>query len=69
MNLKIDEKKVTAGQWVVCELKDNKDIAQVNRVIKDTFNYKVEVWGTGGCEGARHGEWDNNPANKCRNAT
>lgn len=69
MNLQIDEKKVTAGQWVVCELKDNKVIAQVKRLIKDTFNNKVELWGTRGCEGAIHGDWGYNHANKCRYAT
>ncbi|PFU01546.1 hypothetical protein COK81_01850 [Bacillus thuringiensis] len=69
MNLQIDEKKVTAGQWVVCESKDNKVITQVKRLIKDTFNNKVELWGTWGCEGAIHGDWGYNHANKCRYAT
>ncbi|KXY35778.1 hypothetical protein P4V74_00045 [Bacillus thuringiensis] len=69
MNLQIDKKKVTAGQWVVCELKDNKVITQVKRVIKDTFNNKVELWGTWGCEGAIHGDWGYNHADKCRYAT
>ncbi|AXO97145.1 hypothetical protein [Bacillus anthracis] len=69
MNLQIAEKKVIAGQWVVCELKDNKVITQVKRVIKDTFTNKVELWGTWGCEGAIHGDWGYNHANKCRYAT
>ncbi|ETE97747.1 TPA: hypothetical protein QCW01_006315 [Bacillus thuringiensis] len=69
MNLQIDEKKVTAGQWIVCELKDNKFITQVKRVIKDTFNNKVELWGSWGCEGAIHGDWGYNHANECRYAT
>ncbi|MEB9964726.1 hypothetical protein P4K79_30080, partial [Bacillus cereus] len=65
----IDEKNVAAGQWVVCELKDNKVITQVKRVIKDTFNNKVELWGSWGCEGTIHGDWGYNHANKCRYAT
>ncbi|MCU5014946.1 hypothetical protein OB980_30585 [Bacillus cereus] len=69
MNLQIDEKNVAAGQWVVCELKDNKVITQVKRVIKDTFNNKVELWGSWGCEGTIHGDWGYNHANKCRYAT
>lgn len=69
MNVQMDEKKVTAGQWVVCEWKDNKVIAQVKRVIQDTGNNKVELWGTWGCEGAIHGDWGYNYANECRYAT
>ncbi|MDY7964963.1 hypothetical protein [Bacillus thuringiensis] len=69
MNLQIDEKKVTAGQWVVCESKDNKVITQVKRLIKDTFNNKVELWGTWGCEGAIHGDGGYNHTDKCRYAT
>ncbi|MRC13845.1 hypothetical protein [Bacillus thuringiensis] len=69
MKLQIDEKNVAAGQWVVCELKDNKVITQVKRVIKDTFNNKVELWGSWGCEGTIHGDWGYNHANKCRYAT
>ncbi|MEM5644712.1 hypothetical protein AAHH72_05410 [Bacillus cereus] len=69
MNLQIDEKKVTAGQWVVCELKDSKVITQVKRVIKDTFNNKVELWGSWGCEGAMHCDWGYNHTDKCRYAT
>ncbi|AGE76911.1 TPA: hypothetical protein QCW10_006515 [Bacillus thuringiensis] len=69
MNFQIDEKNVAAGQWVVCELKDNKVITQVKRVIKDTFNNKVELWGSWGCEGTIHGDWGYNHANKCRYAT
>ena len=69
MNLQIDEKKITAGQWVVCELKDNKVITQVKRVIKDTFNNKVELWGSWGCEGAMHCDWGYNHTDKCRYAT
>ncbi|ETE87565.1 TPA: hypothetical protein ACR3Z0_006557 [Bacillus thuringiensis] len=69
MNLQIDEKNVATGQWVVCELKDNKVITQVKRVIKDTFNDKVELWGSWGCEGAIHSDWGYNHANKCRYAT
>lgn len=69
MNLQIDEKKVTVGQWVVCELRDNKVITEVKRVIKDTFIKKVELWGSWGCEGAIHGDWGYNHADKCRYAT
>ncbi|MED3327406.1 hypothetical protein P4409_09780 [Bacillus thuringiensis] len=69
MNLQIDEKNVAAGQWVVCEWKGNKVITQVKRVIKDTFNNKVELWGSWGCEGAIHGDWGYNHANTCRYAT
>ncbi|MCP9280656.1 hypothetical protein [Bacillus wiedmannii] len=69
MNLQIDEKKVTAGQWVVCELKDSKVITEVKRVIKDTFNNKIELWGSWGCAGAMHCDWGYNHADKCRYAT
>ncbi|WP_242456463.1 hypothetical protein, partial [Bacillus thuringiensis] len=44
-------------------------ITQVKRVIKDTFNNKVELWGSWGCEGTIHGDWGYNHANKCRYAT
>ncbi|PGC59238.1 hypothetical protein COM24_01630 [Bacillus toyonensis] len=69
MNLQIDGKQVTIGQWVVCEMKDAMMIAQVRRVIKDTFHNKVELWGSWGCKGVIHGEWGCNHADKCRYAT
>ncbi|MBU4640094.1 hypothetical protein [Bacillus toyonensis] len=69
MNVQIDEKKVTVGQWVVCEMKDATMIAQVRRIIKDTFHNKVELWGSWGCKGVINGEWGCNHADKCRYAT
>ncbi|MFE7378516.1 hypothetical protein ACFU6E_28600 [Bacillus cereus] len=68
MKSQIDIKNVV-GHYVVCEMKDTNMIAEVKRVIKDTFNNKVELWGSWCCEGTFHGEWGCNHADKCRYAT
>ncbi|MED1556826.1 hypothetical protein [Bacillus paramycoides] len=61
--------KNAVGHYVVCEMKDTNMIAEVKKVIKDTFHNKVELWGSWGCKGVIHGEWGCNHADKCRYAT
>lgn len=68
MKNQIDIKNVV-GHYVVCEMKDTNMIAEVKRAIKDTFNNKVELWGSWSCKGTFHGDWGHQHADKCRYAT
>ncbi|PEB56224.1 hypothetical protein CON65_15810 [Bacillus pseudomycoides] len=69
MNLQIGNKKVTPGQWIVCEMEDGPQITQVEKVIKDTINNKVELWGHWQSKGSIKGDWGCNHIEKCRFAT
>ncbi|MBO1628326.1 hypothetical protein [Bacillus arachidis] len=71
MNFQIDEgnTKVTVGHWVVCEMEDGPQITQVEKIIKDTLNNKLELWGRWHSEGSIKGEYGCNHAEKCRFAT
>lgn len=70
MNLQIGNRKVTPGQWVVCEMKDGNQITKVEKVIKDTLRTnKVEIWGYWHSEGSIKGEYGFNYKGKCRFAT
>lgn len=57
------------NRWVVYETKDTKMVAEVTKVIKDTINNKIELWGYWGCDGAIEAEWGCNHVEKCRYAT
>ncbi len=69
MNLQIGETKVSPGHWVVCEMKDGNQIVQVEKVIKDTINEKVEIWGEWKSAGSITGDYGFNHIEKCRFAT
>lgn len=69
MNLQIGETKVFPGHWIVCEMKDGNQIVQVEKVIKDTINEKVEIWGEWKSAGSITGDYGFNHIEKCRFAT